>query len=505
MGTPLAAPKPESKDFDWDVFLSYRKPDFVEVSDIAHRLKDHGVRVWWDEWNARPGFDFQDSLADGLRRSWATAVFIGPNTVAGWQEREVKSAINTQAQSQRPVMAVFLPGAGDPDTIEIPAFLGLNTRIVFKISTDEDEPLKRMIWGIKGVNPYATAAPKVAVETTEPPGTVAAVNSAVAFLSSWIRTGRVTFFVGPAASQVDPALPPRDFEIAVKLLQELKLIESDENGILPPLDVAATIYGMGKSDPVLEMSVVSQIAARSTCSPPTHANLAQLLKKLMSREKPRGRRLEKQLVITTNIDVIMERELLRAGVGFTRLVQHKSDKKLYLANYHGLRTAHLNDDGLLEVIFDGENRALAPEQVTGAVLEEPVLFKLRGSQDIPGSCALTRPQLLHLGRTVITEKLLPDELLKITDNTPIVLLGTGVLAPDFQYLANTLLFNAWESDHGKYLIQLSPEHDTGDPYRRMEAGIWEEIKQTAMRKKLTPVEEHCDRFVARLIAGLEGT
>ena len=50
--------------FKWDVFLSHSSDDKNIVRDIANRLKDDGVRVWFDEWEIQPG----DSIPTKDRR-----------------------------------------------------------------------------------------------------------------------------------------------------------------------------------------------------------------------------------------------------------------------------------------------------------------------------------------------------------------------------------------------------------------------------------------------------
>jgi hypothetical protein len=505
MATATASsPKPLREHFEWDVFLSYRKPDLPAVTEIARTLRSKGIRVWFDEWCAQPGRDFQDTLADGLKASWATAVFIGPSTVGGWQEKEVKSAINTQVQSNKPVMAVFLPDVGDIDKIELPPFLGLNTRIVFKTSMADEDALNRLIWGITDKNPYETATPAPVVSVPTPPTDTAAIADSLLYLSAWLKnSGKVTFFIGPAACRIDPAFPPRDFEIARQLLLDLHVIEPGAAHVHFPIDVAATFYGIGKTDPVLEQTVFDMIAGRSGSIPPLYESLAKLLVSLTGREKPRGRRPEKQLILTSNIDVMIERALLRAGIGFTRVVQHKKEVKLHLASFRNLRTgAGLDVSQLDEIIWNQPDSEMTPEALTGSVLEEPILYKLRGSQDLPGSCALTRPQLLNLARSVIADKLVPDEMQKITANTPIVFLGTGMLAPEFQYASNTLLFKAWDSDYRKFMIQVAPGQDRDDPHRQLETGIWQEVKKSALTKNLTTVEEQGDGFLNQLMATL---
>ena len=42
-------------EFEYDVFLSHSVKDKKVVRDVANRLKAHGVRVWIDEWEIKPG------------------------------------------------------------------------------------------------------------------------------------------------------------------------------------------------------------------------------------------------------------------------------------------------------------------------------------------------------------------------------------------------------------------------------------------------------------------
>ena len=143
------------------------------------------------------------------------------------------------------------------------------------------------------------------------------------------------------------------------------------------------------------------------------------------------------------------------------------------------------------------------EGCPGVLLNGPVcVFPTRIDSASSPSCALTRPQLLAQARSVIANHLIPDEFQTAASNTPIVFLGTGLLDPDFQYISHTVLFDAWESAHPKYLVQLAPDQDSEDGYRRMEAGIWDKIKQSAMRRNLTTVEEFGDRFLQRLASAL---
>ena len=268
------------------------------------------------------------------------------------------------------------------------------------------------------------------------------------------------------------------------------------------MDVAAAMYAVSNNDPVLEETVRSLIQNRSSIVPTAHQRLADLIAKLSLREKPRGKTLEKQLILTTNIDLMMERALLRQNLRPTRVVQHKSDSMLRITDYRSIAYVPASPAELDDAIVGTVDRLVSSEGTAASLLGEPILYKVRGSQDISGSCALSRPQLLAQARASVAERLIPAELDKIASGTPIVFLGTGLLDSDFQYIGHTVLFNAWKSDHPKYLVHLPPDHDRGDGYRRAEAGMWEQIKNSALRRNLTTVELSSERFLERLLEAI---
>src|SRR5215472_4783081 len=141
--TPIGGtPKPVREDFNWDVFLSYRHPDKDAVGQLANQLGQMGLRVWWDECEIAPGEDFQQKLWDGLTRSWTTAVFIGPKTIDGWQQEEVRASIGKQVRDGKRVIPVFLPEVANPDDAKL-EFLNLNSRVVFERSLNEQKVLNR--------------------------------------------------------------------------------------------------------------------------------------------------------------------------------------------------------------------------------------------------------------------------------------------------------------------------------------------------------------------------
>jgi len=225
MSSPTQTAKPVRENFRWDVFLSYRGPDRNEVEQVFNELVGMGLKVWWDEREIPPGADYMDRMWEGLKSSFATIVFIGPTTVGNWQEMEAKVAIASRVAEGKPVLPVFLPGIPDPNNVDI-AFLSLNSRAVFEKSVTEERVLNRIYWGITGIKRERPTAPEPPKPDT-PRIPAESDGGSIASLARWLRTGTVTFFVGPGISEIGPMMPPRSWEITCELLREIGLIGAD--------------------------------------------------------------------------------------------------------------------------------------------------------------------------------------------------------------------------------------------------------------------------------------
>ena len=56
-------------DFTFDVFLSHSSRDKAIVRPLAERLRQDGLRVWFDEWELRPGDSIPAKIEAGLEHS----------------------------------------------------------------------------------------------------------------------------------------------------------------------------------------------------------------------------------------------------------------------------------------------------------------------------------------------------------------------------------------------------------------------------------------------------
>jgi small GTP-binding protein len=71
---PLSLLASEPPIFAYDVFVSHSPTDKAVVRAIAERLRQDGLRVWFDEWELKSGDNIPAKIEDGLERS-RTVVF----------------------------------------------------------------------------------------------------------------------------------------------------------------------------------------------------------------------------------------------------------------------------------------------------------------------------------------------------------------------------------------------------------------------------------------------
>jgi hypothetical protein len=90
-------------EFSYDVFLSHNAKDKPRVRRLAERLKEAGLRVWFDEWIAQSGDIIIEKVDRGLEQSRALILCISPNALAsGWVALERSSAIHRDPAIEGP-------------------------------------------------------------------------------------------------------------------------------------------------------------------------------------------------------------------------------------------------------------------------------------------------------------------------------------------------------------------------------------------------------------------
>jgi TIR domain len=123
------------------------------VEAIAVRLRDAGLRPFFDEWHLVPGDLRIPALEAAIEGSPTIAVLIGPNGMEGWHDQQKQLALVLAAEERGTrVIPVLLAGASRQS---LKGFLGLRTGVDF----DEGDGFRRLVAGILGQVPELVAEP----------------------------------------------------------------------------------------------------------------------------------------------------------------------------------------------------------------------------------------------------------------------------------------------------------------------------------------------------------
>jgi len=134
----------------YDVFISYNHRDQDLAKQIAKELKVWGLKVWFDDWELKPGSTWQEGLTKGLMESNSTAILIGPSGIGDWEAEEVRSALQRYVKQGSPIIPILLPGASKND---IPPFLDQRTLVDCSSTQISQRSIDRLIWGITEKSP----------------------------------------------------------------------------------------------------------------------------------------------------------------------------------------------------------------------------------------------------------------------------------------------------------------------------------------------------------------
>lgn len=135
-------------DQEFDVFLCHNSEDKPAVIEIARQLQGQNIKPWLDNWEMRPGFDWQDILEQQIEQIQSAAIFVGSSGLGPWQSKELKAFLR-ELNNQCPIIPILLPGA--PKKPKLPIFLRGNIWVDFRL--EDPNPLKQLIWGINGTKP----------------------------------------------------------------------------------------------------------------------------------------------------------------------------------------------------------------------------------------------------------------------------------------------------------------------------------------------------------------
>jgi WD40 repeat protein len=106
-------------EFIYDVFLSHNANDKPRVRRLAMRLRDAGLRVWFDEWSIAAGEIIALKVDEGLEQSRVLLLCLSPNALASnWVALERSTAIHRDPSNLgRRFIPLLLADCDLPDTL----------------------------------------------------------------------------------------------------------------------------------------------------------------------------------------------------------------------------------------------------------------------------------------------------------------------------------------------------------------------------------------------------
>ncbi|MDX8054351.1 toll/interleukin-1 receptor domain-containing protein [Lentzea sp. BCCO 10_0798] len=135
----------------FDVFVAYNSADLTAVLDVCAALREQDINPWIDVERVRPGTWVQDAIEEAISSTRTAAVFLGQCGAGRWQRLEIRAFVERCATDGIPLVPVLLPEAGELP-LELLLLRQLNF-VQFRGSVRDPEALRRLRWGITGVNP----------------------------------------------------------------------------------------------------------------------------------------------------------------------------------------------------------------------------------------------------------------------------------------------------------------------------------------------------------------
>ena len=135
-------------------------PDKPLVEELGRRLARENLKPWLDKWNLIPGTLWMSEVEAALAECASCAVIIGPGGFGPWHHEEMQVAISRRVNDRERafrVIPVLLPGVERPERSKLPGFLTATTWVEFRDTLDDADAFRRLLCGIRGVEPGADA------------------------------------------------------------------------------------------------------------------------------------------------------------------------------------------------------------------------------------------------------------------------------------------------------------------------------------------------------------
>jgi hypothetical protein len=126
------------------VFVSYSSLDRLVVRKIAHLLTKGGVRVWWADWEMRPGDRLRDRINAGIQSADYFLVIVSPSSVdSRWVQNELDAAMIQEIEDHR--VTVIPAILGKTEFKDLPADLRGKYALDFRSAKQRKVSIERLV------------------------------------------------------------------------------------------------------------------------------------------------------------------------------------------------------------------------------------------------------------------------------------------------------------------------------------------------------------------------
>jgi hypothetical protein len=478
-------------------------------------------------------------------------VCYGPHGPGSYQDFEISLAHNKTARQRKegggdmPFFPVLLTNT--PEMLKPQGFSSIYGWIDLR-TLDVDTAVAHVYKTLKGRT----------LRTPDPAGTrpVAdgtTVERRVVEVVRRLKTSGMTFFVGRRHDREGAALPLSSYDMAKRILQKLRdeaatPVDPDNEDLLF-LEMLGRYYSAAVGDDLLDAEVRRGFrdggAAPGEKAPLLYRRLAEIVRVLRDRS-PGGRGFQDNscFIVTTNFDTLLERELLMAGVPFTRLVRTNYGSGMQVNEY---ATAVRGGNGELVIggPTDGPRSGASPFQVpaqthpdharllsraiaeTGAEqfpkqrdrdgnpavpmrdidlasYTPPYLYKHHGSEDVRFSCVVTSDHHFSL---VGSAGSIPDVIGNAIANEASLFVGYSPLDADLRELHFSLLRPRFQLGQGRLrlMVQAPPDRTFDDPCRfKLETLVWDQVRDSiGSTLQIELLESRAEPFLGRVLTEIQ--
>ncbi|MEE8524515.1 MAG: TIR domain-containing protein, partial [Thermoanaerobaculia bacterium] len=196
--------------FEYDVFVSHNSRDKPRVSELAERLREAGLRVWYDDWILTAGSNIYLEIERGIEASRTLALCMSSHAFdSDWVDLERSTVLfRDPANRGRSFIPILLDDCDIPDTLRRYKYVDYRH--------DSEEAVQELVAACGRVAEPGTPAP-AAPPAPEPERLAGARPTATThlFLGHLPATGRDLFGRERELRQLDEALADPQIHVCV--------------------------------------------------------------------------------------------------------------------------------------------------------------------------------------------------------------------------------------------------------------------------------------------------